>query len=527
MRTSSLPDSRARSGARVAFLALLPGSEAGAHAFGVRYDLPLPLPLWLAAAGATVALSFLVFSLALRRGAGGLSYPRLDLLRLPFMRPLAHPMTLALLRVVAASVFVVLIAAGLFGTQDPYRNLAPAFVWIAWWIGFAYLSGLVGDLWALLNPWKALYLSAEALARWFRPARRLGLHWRLPVGVGAWPATVLLLAFVWIEIVWDGNAVPVNIAWLGLGYSLITWVGMFLFGREAWLRSGEVFAVYFGLLARLAPSEVRVTDAGACAACSARHCGAVPGDCVNCYECYERAAPASRQWILRPPAAGLLDARPASVSMAAFAIVMLATVTFDGLRETPLWAGFLARWSRESEPLTDAVWYASATAGLLLTPCVFAVVVLAASTAMARLTRDDPRPGSAGELARLFVMTLLPIAFAYHLAHYLSYLLIAGQVVIPLASDPFGYGWDLFGTVRYRVDATIVGARFAWYTSLVAIVLGHVVAMYVAHRLALARFAEPRVARRSQYPLAALMVAYTMVSLWILAQPIVEAAPGR
>jgi uncharacterized membrane protein len=201
---------------------------------------------------------------------------------------------------------------------------------------------------------------------------------------------------------------------------------------------------------------------------------------------------------------------------------MLATVTFDGLRETPLWAGLLAQLSQPGEPVSDALWSASATAGLLLGPCVFALVILGASALMAELTRDDARPASAGELARLFVPTLLPIAFAYHVAHYLSYLLVAGQVVIPLASDPFGRGWDLLGTTHYKIDTGIVGARFAWYTSVAVIVLGHVLAMYLSHRLALERFPARRTARRSQYPLAALMVAYTMLSLWILAQPIVE-----
>jgi uncharacterized membrane protein len=95
-------------------------------------------------------------------------------------------------------------------------------------------------------------------------------------------------------------------------------------------------------------------------------------------------------------------------------------------------------------------------------------------------------------------------------------------VVIPLASDPLGLGWDLFGTARYKIAVEVVGARFAWYTSIVVIVLGHVLAMYLSHRLALERFPARRTARRSQYPLAALMVAYTMLSLWILAQPIVE-----
>ena len=418
-------------------------AEAAAHAFGERYDLPLPLHLWLAAAGLVVALSFLVFIVALRRGERS---PRLFLLRI-------HPRVAGALRVVSLLIFFLVIAAGLFGTQDPFRNFAPAFVWIAWWIGFTYLTALVGDLWSVLNPWAVL--------------RPRGLF-ELPPAVGVWPAAALLLAFAWIEIVWEGNAVPANLAWLALGYSLLTWTGMFVFGRDAWLKSGEVFTVYFGFIARLAPIEWRT----------------------------------SAELHLRAPAAGLLDPRPLSSSEAFFVIVMLTIVTFDGLRETPLWA------------VSDAHWTAATTAGLLALPFLFALVIFGICALMSS--------APAGELLRLFVPTLLPIALAYHVAHYLSYLLIAGQVVIPLASDPFGRGWNLFGTAHYQIAVGIVGARFAWYTSIVVIVAGHVLAMYVAHRLALARFSERRTARRSQYPLAALMVAYTMLSLWILAQPIVE-----
>lgn len=436
--------------AGLAALALAP-AEAAAHAFRTRYDLPLPLSFWLAAAGLTVALSFAVFAFALSSRAR-VSYPRRAVLP-------AHPFARHALRALSVCLFVVLIAAGLFGTQDPFRNLLPAFVWIAWWIGFTYLTVLLGDLWGVMNPWKALY-----------PAR-LGLRVRLPVAVGVWPATALLLAFAWVEIVWEGNAVPANIAYLALGYSVLTWAGMFLFGREAWLASGEVFAVYFSFLARLAPIEAR-----------------------------------GAKYYLRPPAAGLLDPRALSLSEALFVIVMLAIVTFDGVRETPFWS------------LDHAHWTAATTLGLLATPCIFALVVFAVCAVMARLTRQ----GSASELARLFVPTLLPIALAYHVAHYLSYLLVAGQVVIPLISDPLGRGWDLFGTAHYRVATDFVGARFAWYTSVIVIVTGHVLAMYVAHRLALERFSERRIARRSQYPFAALMVAYTMLSLWILAQPIVQ-----
>ncbi len=434
----------------LAALGFVPGAAAG-HAFRTRYDLPLPLGFWLAGAGLTVALSFVVFAVALRHRAE-LPYPRRALLRVPPLAP-------DVLRAMSVFLFVVLIAAGLFGAQDPFRNLVPAFVWIAWWIGFTYLCALLGDLWTVLNPWKALY-----------PAGNFSLRRTLPAAVGVWPAAALLLAFGWIEIVWEGNAVPANIAWLALAYCALTWAGMFVFGRDAWLARGEAFSVYFGFLSRLAPSEVR----------------------AGC-------------WYLRPPAAGLLDPRLVSLSGVFFVVVMLAIVTFDGLRETRFWA------------VSEAHWTVATTLGLLATPCVFALVIFGVCDLMARLTGQ----ASAVELARLFVPTLLPIALAYHVAHYLSYLLVAGQVVIPLASDPLGRGWDLFGTAHYQVVPGIVGARFAWYTSVIVIVAGHVLAMYIAHRLALARFSEPRRARLSQYPFAALMVAYTMLSLWILAQPIV------
>lgn len=64
------------------------------------------------------------------------------------------------------------------------------------------------------------------------------------------------------------------------------------------------------------------------------------------------------------------------------------------------------------------------------------------------------------EIAGHFVLSLVPIAIAYHLAHYLSFLLVNGQALIPLLSDPLGRGWDLFGTRTYEIDSGIVDARF-------------------------------------------------------------------
>jgi hypothetical protein len=110
---------------------------------------------------------------------------------------------------------------------------------------------------------------------------------------------------------------------------------------------------------------------------------------------------------------------------------------------------------------------------------------------------------------------------SYHLSHYFSLLATAGQFVIPLASDPLGFGWDLFGTARYRVDFGIVNPYVFWYGAVTLIVIGHVIAVVVAHLQALRVLGSRRDALVSQIPMLVLMIAYTTLSLWILAQPIV------
>jgi hypothetical protein len=154
---------------------------------------------------------------------------------------------------------------------------------------------------------------------------------------------------------------------------------------------------------------------------------------------------------------------------------------------------------------------------LIAVPLLLAMLYLGVVAVMALITRVG-----IAELAGLFVLSLVPIAIAYHLAHYFNLLAIAGQFIIPLSSDPFGFGWDLFGTTLYRIDIGLVDARFIWYLAVLAIVAGHIIAVWIGHVTAYTVFADSGVARRSQYPMLVLMVGYTTLSLWILAQPIIE-----
>jgi hypothetical protein len=133
---------------------------------------------------------------------------------------------------------------------------------------------------------------------------------------------------------------------------------------------------------------------------------------------------------------------------------------------------------------------------------------------------------SAGIVIRRFAFTLVPIALAYHLAHYFSLLFVGGQYAIPLLSDPLGRGWNLFGTAGYQVDIGFVTPRLQWTVAVVAVVLGHVAAVYLSHVTAFRVFRSRNAALKSQIPMVLLMVGYTMISLWILSQPIVETGAG-
>ena len=91
---------------------------------------------------------------------------------------------------------------------------------------------------------------------------------------------------------------------------------------------------------------------------------------------------------------------------------------------------------------------------------------------------------------------------------------------IALLADPFGRGWHLLPTSSYQPSFILAGAAIVWYVQVVLIVLGHVIAVYLAHLRAGERFRTAQAVLLSQYPMLVLMVLYTMTSLWILAQPI-------
>jgi hypothetical protein len=481
--------------------------------------LPLPLSLYLAGTAAAVVLSFLIVGLFVRHAPRTHGYPHVGLAADPATRMIALHGGAVLLKLAALVLFVVTILAGWFGNQDPYQNIAPTLVWIITWVGMVYVSAFIGNVWALINPWRTLFAWAEQITRRVRRGREPApRRLRYPAALGVWPAFLLLLTLSWTELVYPSPALPAHIASMIAGYSIFTWIGMALFGREAWLRHGEVFSVIFGVFARFSPTEVRVRDAAICARCDVA-CRNQSGECVDCYDCISRGGRRQRELVLRPFGAGLVAGAPATASMTALVLLILSCVLYDGVLGTPEWSAFENGLKALAPIPGDVATLVIRTVGLVAAWLVF-FGAYAGVSAIISLIVSGRRSGR--EIAQAFAFTLVPIAIAYHVAHYLVYLLVQGQYIVPLLSDPFGYGWNLIGTAGYRVDIGMVGARFAWYAAVTAIVIGHVVAVFLAHLQAMRVFGTRRAALRAEAPLTALMVLYTFVSLSILAEPITE-----
>ncbi len=461
---------------RVFFLSLLfllaVPEEAFAHGFGRTQDIPLPSWLYLFGINAVVIATFAMIALSFDRGDASGEYPRKNLLRIaPLRAVLTNEAFLFGLKLLSVGLFSLTILAGLFGSRDADSNFAPTFFWISFWVGMSFFTIFIGNVWPLANPWKCLFEWMDGLGRRLGAKNGFNFGLRYPSGLGAWPAVALYAGFVWFEILFPGSSAPSNIATFLIVYSAITWTGMALFGKEVWLRNGEAFSVFYGILGRFSPTEVRE----------------------------------EREINVRPPAVGLDGAGEKSFGMMAFVVLMLSAVTFDSLIETPPW---LALRGATSIP---------GAAGFAWLTLTFLALYLG-SINLSRISGG--RLVSFRRLASEYIYSLVPIAVAYFVAHYYSYLLVQGQRIIALASDPFGWGWDVFGTADYQIRSGIVDAGFVWYSQVALVLSGHIAAVYLAHKVALRLFKDPMKAAKSQYPMLGMMVFYTVFSLWILTQPI-------
>jgi len=451
----------------ILMLTLWPGL-AHAHASEQGYVLLLPTDVYIAAGVASVALTVLLIALLPPGAAEALFRPAT---LWPRRRTALRNLTSCL----SALFLAFLVWRGLTGPHDPMINPLPLFVWTVWWVVLVTLQGLVGSLWGWINPVTG---PAALIAR--LGGTRAPLRW--PRRLGHWPAVALFLAFAGFLMADPAPTDPDRLAVVAGVYWCAALLATLLFG-PAFVVRAEMTTVIMRAYGRMAIlGRMR-----------GRRALGLPG------------------WqALAGPGAPL--------SLAALMVVLLGTGSFDGLNETFWWLVMLGLNPLEFPGRSAIV--PQTLAGLALVN----LALIAAFTAC--LWLGERMGGTRRPLVvafRLFAPSILPIALGYHIAHYLTALMVDGQYVLKWLDDPLGRGANLLGLADTYVTTGFFNTqhtvRAIWLTQAGAVVAGHVVAILLAHALAMRDAGDRRQAVLGQAPLAAFMVAYTFFGLWLLASP--------
>ncbi|MGW6705253.1 hypothetical protein ACWGDE_10225 [Streptomyces sp. NPDC054956] len=374
-----------------------------AHGIGSQHDLPIS-PFY-AFAGAFTALfvSFLALGLLwstsrFRGDRSGIALPA------GLQRVADAPATRTALRGLGLAAALTVLLHLLLGPDDPARNPAPGAVYVLLWVGLVPASLLLGPVWRLLNPLRALYRPLSRLRR--QEARPL------PVRLGQWPAAAGLFAFTWLELVSPDPASTTTLLIALAGYATVQLLLAARYG-EHWFSDGDAFEVYSALLARLSPLGRRVDG----------------------------------RLVLRNPFHGL-DATPERPGLVATVCVLLGSTAYDGFSDTPSWINAI-----QTSPLGRT---AAATLGLLGSIALVAALY-GLCAAVTRLV-CGPHPGP----LTAFAHSLVPIALGYLVAHYFSLLVTEGprSVIMALGTDnapeplsPLGPG----GLAALQVIAVVTG----------------------------------------------------------------------
>ncbi|MEX2280242.1 MAG: fenitrothion hydrolase [Acidimicrobiia bacterium] len=436
-----------------------------AHGLGGRLDLPVPLTVFVVAAGVVLVLTFAGLAILWPS-------PRLQEIE-PQSEGRSIPWLWNTLGGIGAFLLALTLVAAAIGIDNSTRNPAAVIVFVGFWLILPFTAALFVDLHPAISPWRRL-------PGWLglRPAERPEMLHRL----GYWPATVIFLLFTWLELVAPDNG-PRS---LGIAALIFT---VYMVGMSVWIgtdtatQTSDGFAVYARFFGAMAPFT------------------------------FDHGVWRRRGWLK-----GLV-ALPERTGMAAFVVAMIGTVTYDGGASTEWWITTIR------DPLVASfegwglsVRVADVVAGTIGWAGVTLLVGLTYYTASAAAARLGGVTTGARHVASRFAHTLVPIGFAYAFAHYFTLILFEGQLFFSTFSDPFGLGWDLFGTADRRLDFTLIqeSRAWVWYLQVGVIVLGHIAGVVLSHDRALVDFPRAK-AVASQYAMLVLMMILTGLGLVILA----------
>ncbi len=495
--------------------------------------------------GAASALSLPILSMPLlantagtTRSSTGAITPRpdrFDLLSLPLIRAaLMSRVFRFCLQAIVVFLFVLVVLAGLFGNQNPALNIAPILTWTIWWCLLIVLIMYAGKSWCYVCPWDAIAGWVEKLAFWKKTDAGLTLGYKWPRFIrNILIATLMFVGLTWVELGFGVTMKPRMTAYLAIGMVFFAVLSALLFDRKSFCRYGCLVGRVSGLYALFGGTEVRAKSEAVCKACHGKECVTgsetaygcptflYPGKletntyCIQCMECIQACPEDNLAVNLRPWGSDLAVEGKPRTDEAYLALLMLAITGFHGLTMTPVWQQLIDA-IRSGAGMGRILGFSTAMALIMLGPiAIYSLLVLASQKAGAGRAI---RPLGYQDYFVRYAYAMLPIALFYHIAHNLEHLLMEGPKVVAILSDPFGWGWNVLGTAQWTIPPMISLDKL-WIVQVLLVLVGHVYSLWVAQKTSLRLFGSAKAAFRSQLPMLAGMICFSIFSLWLLKQP--------
>ena len=338
-----------------------------------------------------------------------------------------------------------LILPGLIGNEEAKTSITPLIIWVFLWIGVPVLGLVFGDIYSKFNP-LSIIPSPEK-----KPST-------------VWFAAALFLGLTWFELVWRKPGNPTHIGIVFILLMLITTGTRIIFGKA----SIEVDPLH--LLHHLY-AKLRFT-------------------------------------LSKPIYKNMLE-NIANLSnfkgMEYFILLMIGTVTYDGLRGTTFWYNLFGSSTLDITFSTFAFFGINIVIiGSYRFACWFALKV-------------SGEKQDLNNISLLFGHTMLPIAFAYHVTHYLSLLLYESQTILYRLNDPYGIGWNLFGINDVSINYFLTPVAL-WGIQVFVTLAGHMLSVVLAHDLAIKLFGHQQ-SDKTQYIFLLITVGLTLQALFVLSVP--------
>jgi len=339
-------------------------------------------------------------------------------------------------------ILFLLVAPGIFGNESSKTSVAPLILWVFLWIGVPVLGLLFGDIYSKFNPLNLFSLKSEK-----------------PESV--YFACILFIGLTWFELVWRKPGNPLNIAIVLI--TLFVCVNLLRYFLKKSLIEVDPLLLLHYLYSKL------------------------------------------KLFNSRPYFRSLLDnignlAKLKGIEY--FVLLMIGTVTYDGLRETTFWYNQFG--SRTDDMGFSTMMFLIMNLGTILFyrfACFFAIKVGGSDLKL-------------NHVSNLFGHTMLPIAFAYHVTHYLTLLLFESQTFFYRFNDPIGIGMNILNveepTINYFIEPLVI-----WGIQVAVTLLGHMLSVVLAHDLAVKLFGHQQ-SDKTQYIFLFITVALTLQALFVL-----------